>query len=651
MKMYENDISPPADIIIDGSFHRFNPGKKRDKSGWYIMSSVYDDFLIGSFGDWRNGTVFSWNSRSSTQDMSLADIDRFQSEIKKQKKAAEDERKRIQEQVSKRAKKIWDRSAFVDNHPYLTEKGVPSYNLRKNGSGLIVPVKDLDGNLWSLQFIRPGGAKRFFPGGRKQGLCYPIPGSESIYICEGYSTGATIHMATGGTVIVAFDAGNLKSVSQMVRKKAPDAIITICGDDDQFSDINAGKTKAEEAARAIRGKVIFPTFENLDTQPTDFNDLAALEGIEKVKAQIEGQKMEKIFPPFTPETTDGRHLTKRPPPVEFLLNCYDVGMLPKGVVGVITATGGTGKTFFCLHLAKVLASGGSFGPINAPRPVKTLFIGAEDPQSILDSRVYELFHRIPIPGFYYGSIYGELGPLMQLDGNVPIKAESAHWLEKTIENFPDLEVLIIDPKSRLYGLNENDADHSTQWIRLLESMGKKYNLTIIFTHHTSKENAGKISQNMSRGSSAIVDGCRWQGGMSALEEKKAIEFGIHENQRMNYIEFKTPKSNYGPRLDVPLVFKREKNGTLKYTNLKYDKIGVQAEYLLEILKNEFASGNEYSRRELRREKSADHISEELKEEFSSYTRSKEMNPMVDHLIQNFLVMEDKNGQKNVIKLL
>lgn len=119
-----------------------------------------------------------------------------------------------------------------------------------------------------------------------------------IVICEGYATGASIHMATGAPVAVAFDAGNLKPVAKAIREKYPNAAITICADNDhgreQETGRNVGVEAARDAAREVQGKVRIPIFTAGEKQQglTDFNDLHKARGLDAVRRQL-GRPQEK----------------------------------------------------------------------------------------------------------------------------------------------------------------------------------------------------------------------------------------------------------------------------------------------------------------------------------------------------------------------
>jgi putative DNA primase/helicase len=143
--------------------------------------------------------------------------------------------------------------------------------------------------LHGLQFILPDGKKRFLKGTAVAG-CYHAIGKPNgkILIAEGFATGATLHEVTGNAVACAFSAGNLKPVTEALRRKYPNTVLIICADDDHATDGNPGLTNAVEAAQAVNGFLAIPRFtETREDSDTDFNDLARLAGPEAVAACIE----------------------------------------------------------------------------------------------------------------------------------------------------------------------------------------------------------------------------------------------------------------------------------------------------------------------------------------------------------------------------
>lgn len=139
---------------------------------------------------------------------------------------------------------------------------------------IAVPMRDADGKLWSMQFINEQGTKLFPKFGRKKGLYHLVADTGTIRApeyhliepppvlaqAEGYSTAASIHMATGWPVAVAFDAGNMLPVAAALRGVYPDADFLLCGDNDQHNKKNAGLEGARAAAEAVGGCPVVPEF-------------------------------------------------------------------------------------------------------------------------------------------------------------------------------------------------------------------------------------------------------------------------------------------------------------------------------------------------------------------------------------------------------
>lgn len=186
------------------------------------------------------------------------------------------EQARRHEEAAGRAAWIWRQCGPAPgDHPYLIAKQVSPGNARIGRDGrLVLPVTDLHGKLWSLQFIGPDGGKMLLSGGRKKGNVIPVagemPGASRILICEGWATGQTLsEMEPDALVLAAIDAYNLEPVALNVRRRWPDAEIVVCCDADP---VGIGKGRA--AAIAAGAQVAIPEFP-AGVEGSDFNDLAA----------------------------------------------------------------------------------------------------------------------------------------------------------------------------------------------------------------------------------------------------------------------------------------------------------------------------------------------------------------------------------------
>lgn len=268
-------------IFADGKMHRIHiEGDKRgSKNGWYVLHS--DGIPAGQFGSWKSGISQTWCGKSD-----LSDDERklYRATIQKQQKAREQAEADLRNEAARRAEILWGQSHPVsDDHPYLIAKQINGHTARIYKDRLVIPMRDAQGNLRSLQFIGPDGTKRFLSNGQKRG-CYATIGKpgDTILIAEGFATAATLHETTGHAVVIAFDAGNLIPVSQVIRDKFPSTRIVIAGDNDQFTDGNPGVSAAHAAAKPIGATVAIPEFEDLTGNPTDWNDFARIYGADAI---------------------------------------------------------------------------------------------------------------------------------------------------------------------------------------------------------------------------------------------------------------------------------------------------------------------------------------------------------------------------------
>jgi putative DNA primase/helicase len=183
-------------------------------------------------------------------------------------------------------------SSGVEKTGYHEAKGIePLAGAPVRNGDLLVPGYDVDGKLWTIQYIKEDGTKRFAKESRKHG-CFHVVGAANgatalqkiavspvVIIAEGYATAATIAKHGKVPTLAAYDSGNLLSVATALHQRYPDKAIIIAGDDDHRTENNPGRQKALEAAEAVAGVAIFPGFtgEQRMWGFTDFNDLASEE--------------------------------------------------------------------------------------------------------------------------------------------------------------------------------------------------------------------------------------------------------------------------------------------------------------------------------------------------------------------------------------
>lgn len=289
--------------IMDGAIHRVPliGGKRGELDGAYC--GFLDERPAGWMQNFSSGEKVKW--MASGHALSKEEMDAQRAEIAQKQLERAEQRKQAQKEAAEMSQAAWDMGNEAhEDHPYLKAKGIPPIGLHENWAGVLhIPVRNVDDELRGLQTIDAEGRKRFVPGMEKSGNFHMIaePGKDlsqgEIVLAEGYATGATLHMATGKPVAVAFDAGNLEPVAKKLREKYPNAAITICADNDhqhtrrtpEGTELwNKGVALAQDAAKAVGGKVVAPIFNEEERARglTDFNDLHQSRGIEEVRKQV-----------------------------------------------------------------------------------------------------------------------------------------------------------------------------------------------------------------------------------------------------------------------------------------------------------------------------------------------------------------------------
>lgn len=224
------------------------------------------------------------------------------------KKKAEENAKReawLKEQQIKNARtahhEYINASVTCKHHPYLQKKGVQAhYGLRyatqtlteTNEDGkmvyrickgeLLIPIISLDKQFMSYQRIREDGKKLLCRNSSKHKGIFPLgrwnKNTTKVVLAEGYATGATLHEATGLTVFVCFDIGNLSVVAQELKDHYPHVEVILASDFD-LDKKQAGLITSLLLAQQFGFKFVFP-FTVLEG--SDWNDLQAESGADAV---------------------------------------------------------------------------------------------------------------------------------------------------------------------------------------------------------------------------------------------------------------------------------------------------------------------------------------------------------------------------------
>ena len=531
------------DLIADGEIHRVPhiSSKKGAVDGWYILH-LSGKIPVGVAGCWKEPTFESkW----------MADIGRsmsFTERLEHDKWVAEFKAKREADRLASQAQaaeKAEDEvSTYADasaDHSYLVRKRIEPHGVKIDRAGrLVVPVIDAQGEILSYQTIDAEGNKRFLKGGKIEGGFYELRGNRKVvFVGEGFATCASIHEATGYTVLVAFDCGNLAKVAKSAKEMFPGAKIVIGADNDQFTEGNPGVTKGRAAAQLVFGEIVYPNFleSDLSSKPTDFNDLHVLQGIEAVKDQIErvaGPIKDKLAFEFS--RADSLELTE----IKWVVDDY----IESDSLAQVFGDPGGGKSFVSIDIACCIATGNPWHGHQVKQGA-VFYIAGEGHNGLARRfKAWELGNGISLKG---APLYKSHRAAQLYDSTeAAIVAESVKQLSIEANTIPSM--IIIDTVARNMGGDENSTQDMNAFIQHLDTyLRQPWNCCVMVVHHS-----GAMDKDRSRGSTAL------RGALDA-EYKVALDSGsktiAFESKKMKDAEMPAPKNFQITQVDLPILNK------------------------------------------------------------------------------------------------
>lgn len=255
-------------------------------------------------------------------------------------------------EAATKAAALWEAAAPAQtNHSYLERKGIqpvealreieaaraksilgyaPKSDGEKLAGRLLVALVEIDGQTSTAELIDEAGRKSAIYGGAKSAGYWPaqpLPDGDgtglTVAVGEGVATVLSEREATNHTGIAALTAGNLLKVAKAMRLRYPKAALLILGEEGN------GKAKAVEAAHAVGAALAMPEFDAEQVQdfvrmygkePTDFNDLHQIAGLDEVRRQVEAATQSP--PESTQEPGKQAETGKKPKKIDFDIPVY-----------------------------------------------------------------------------------------------------------------------------------------------------------------------------------------------------------------------------------------------------------------------------------------------------------------------------------------
>lgn len=289
------DVSAP---VMDGKLHRcaLLDGRRGNLDGAY--KGYLDGVPAGFIQNHKTGLKMNWKMDVRSDAPAPSAYERRLLSAHTQLQAAHRAQAMEQsyEQAAHQAQQLWDSARPLEPgqpHPYLTKKMVQAHGLRVTERGdLLIPAHTVDGHISTVQIIskEEPHTKMFLKGGKKSGAFFTLGSLQSgsdYLMAEGYATAASLHEATGKTVVCAFDAGNLEACALALTERYPSSYLCLCADDDRYGTGNPGMEKAQAVAERVGAGLIAPQFVGAHGKPTDFNDMVHEQGASVVRAHVQ----------------------------------------------------------------------------------------------------------------------------------------------------------------------------------------------------------------------------------------------------------------------------------------------------------------------------------------------------------------------------
>ena len=301
--------------IMDGKIHRVKTAtdKGREMSGAY--SGFLNEYPAGFIQNFKTGIKENWKMPLENIKQNVISYQTCNQNLNNS--TNNNIKQDILELQQKTALKLEDEFNNArwahSNHPYLRKKGFSEnfYLKQDNKGSLLIPLKDENGKLWSVQRIFPNGDKIIgvikSQEEKEQGIeysakksgCFHIIGAKSLEHCEefiiteGFATAATIYKALNKPVIMGVDAGNLSKIVETLKNKFQNTPITLIADNDKKRELKGLSNVGIETAKEIQQrfsdiKIIIPKISDNEAEQgmSDFNDIFLKKGLDEVKKQL-----------------------------------------------------------------------------------------------------------------------------------------------------------------------------------------------------------------------------------------------------------------------------------------------------------------------------------------------------------------------------
>lgn len=208
--------------------------------------------------------------------------------------------------------------------------------------------------------------------------------------------------------------------------------------------------------------------------------------------------------------------------------------IPLGTITMISAPGGTGKTWITVQIAI------RFILQNIDK--KVFLWLSEDLESIIKHRMNSICSSIldtPLNDRFTNIHTTDTSPQPLLERNKGIYKMSYRF-EQLKSELQDYDLIVFDPLLAFYGADENDNSQARLFMQPFMNWAKEENKAIVFLHHSNKSNGDTLIR--SRGAGAFVDAARvcYEVNKIYKKDNKTLDLDC-----LHLRDIKLSKDNYG----------------------------------------------------------------------------------------------------------
>jgi hypothetical protein len=244
--------------------------------------------------------------------------------------------------------------------------------------------------------------------------------------------------------------------------------------------------------------------------------------------------------------------------IEFLYG----GWLARGFVTLLGAGGGTGKSALMMATAACCALGRSLLGEDVLGQLRVLYINLEDSRmkhrrGLKGCAIHYQINEQDLDGWLFLAGADDVGSAMpgglRLIKTDPktrqgsVNETAVQWLLSEITR-RHIDILMLDPFSRLLQGNENATEVADQLMERLTLLAVEADIAIMIAQHVRKGGAGIAGDGVAalRGSSAISDSARNAYGLSKTPPEEMIRIGAISASGGGLISMDNLKNNLGP---------------------------------------------------------------------------------------------------------